>query len=71
MSDHTISIYMDGDELRIRVDAPGVAAVSAPVADPFAFCATLAQEAGLEVVVDQAAGTLTIYRTPATNPDTE
>ena len=69
MSDHTVSLYMDGDEFRVRVDAPGERAVSAPVADPFAFCATVAQQAGLEVVLDQNAGTLLITRTPATHPE--
>jgi hypothetical protein len=76
MSDHTVSLYKDGDEFRIRVDAPGERAVSAPVADPFGFCATVAQEAGLGVAVDTAAGVLHISRNPedldtTTTPDAD
>jgi hypothetical protein len=49
-SDHTINFYTGkNDELRISVDAPGVAAVSAPVGDPIEFIRTAANQLGLEV----------------------
>lgn len=50
MSDHTITFYRGkDDELRISVDAPGVAAVSAPIGDPLAFIVTAASQMDLEV----------------------
>jgi hypothetical protein len=48
-SDHTIAfITGKDDELRISVDAPGVAAVSAPVGDPMEFIRVFASQAQLE-----------------------
>jgi hypothetical protein len=48
-SDHTIAFIIGkDDELRISVDAPGVAAVSAPVGDPMEFIRTFAFQADLE-----------------------
>jgi hypothetical protein len=49
-SDHTISFYTGKKgEPRISVDAPGVAAVSAPVGDPMNFVTVAANQLGLEV----------------------
>jgi hypothetical protein len=48
-SDHTIAFIIGkDDELRISVDAPGVAAVSAPVGDPMEFIRVFASQAQLE-----------------------
>jgi hypothetical protein len=48
-SDHTIAFIIGkDDELRISVDAPGVAAVSAPVGDPMEFIRVFASQADLE-----------------------
>jgi hypothetical protein len=50
-------------EQRVSVDAPGVAAVSAPVGDPLVFLAEAARSLGL-VVDDTSPGVVTIA-TPA------
>jgi hypothetical protein len=48
-SGHTIAFIIGkDDELRISVDAPGVAAVSAPVGDPMEFIRVFASQAQLE-----------------------
>jgi hypothetical protein len=48
-SGHTIAFIIGkDDELRISVDAPGVAAVSAPVGDPMEFVRVFASQADLE-----------------------
>jgi hypothetical protein len=48
-SGHTIAFIIGkDDELRISVDAPGVAAVSAPVGDPMEFIRVFASQADLE-----------------------
>jgi hypothetical protein len=48
-SGHTIAFVVGADdELRISVDAPGIAAVSAPVGDPMEFIRAFAFNAGLE-----------------------
>jgi hypothetical protein len=48
-SGHTIAFVVGKDgELRVSVDAPGVAAVSAPVGDPLEFIRAFAQNADLE-----------------------
>ena len=49
-STHTVTFYTDDDgEYRVKVDAPGVAAGSAPIPDPVAFIVEAANELGLEV----------------------
>lgn len=46
----TIIFYTGKDgELRLRIDAPGERAVSAPIGDPFSFLAIAGSQAGLEV----------------------
>lgn len=48
-TDHTYRFYRDGDgDLRVSVDAPGVAAVSAPITDPLGFIVELCDVADLE-----------------------
>ena len=49
MTDHTISFVNERGEYRVRVDAPGVAAVSAPIEDRMAFVILAARELGLTV----------------------
>jgi len=49
-SDHTVAFYTGKNgEYRVSVDAPGVAAVSAPVGDPMSFVTVAANQLGLEV----------------------
>jgi hypothetical protein len=68
MSDHTVAFYTAADGTpHIRVDAPGVAAVSAPVGDPMQFIVTAASQLDLEVDDSQNAdglGPITISVPP-------
>ena len=62
-TDHVWSVVKgDKGEWRLRVDAPGERAVSAPIGDPYGFVASVAQSCGLDVEVDQATHTLLIDR---------
>ncbi len=61
---HSITYYTTADgERRIRIDAPGIAAVSAPVGDPLAFVTVAANELGLEAD-DSVDGQITVSVPP-------
>jgi len=52
MEQRTIKVVTEADgEIRLRVDAPGERAVSAPVTDPAALIEKIAAAAGLTVQV--------------------
>jgi hypothetical protein len=63
MSDHTITFQQTPAGYRIRLDAPGVAAVSAPVPDPMTFIVIAANQLGLEAD-DSVDGQVTISVPP-------
>jgi hypothetical protein len=68
-TEHTWEVYTSGEgEPRVRCDAAGTVAVSAPIGDPFALIAAVARECGLTVADPGAADHLIIYRPGAEAP---
>jgi hypothetical protein len=55
-SQHTHRIYTEDGQLRVSVDAPGVAAVSAPI-DPVELINEIAEAADLDVIIHSAGET--------------
>lgn len=52
MTSHEAVVYTSAEgELRVKVDAPGIAAVSAPI-DAEAFIKAIADEAGLAITIN-------------------
>lgn len=49
MADRTIVFVFEDGEYRVRVDAPGERAVSAPIPDPLRFIIDAADDLDLEV----------------------